>query len=114
MHLVATNVVIWIRTVIKESMMEFEELEEENGLKEGNMETSSEEKGVCDENHFVSDLLRSSTPILFAFIIEFALIGATVFYNMFHHVQPHDQADTAYDQLSYKPNIKEFILKKTD
>ena len=114
MHLVATNVVLWIRTVIKESMMEFEELEEEEGLKEENIiETSSEEQGVCDQNHFVSELLRASTPILFAFIIEFALIGATVFYNMWHHVLPHEQADTAYDQLSYKPNIIEFILKKT-
>ena len=95
--------------------MEFEELEEEEGLKEENIiETSSEEQGVCDQNHYVSELLRASTPILFAFIIEFALIGATVFYNMWHHVLPHEQADTAYDQLSYKPNIKEFILKKTD
>ena len=80
MHLVATNVVIWIRTVIKESMMEFEELKEEDGLTEhghGDMETSSEEKGPCDEKLFVSQLLKASTPILFAFIIEFALIGAT-------------------------------------
>ena len=119
MHLVATNVVIWIRTVIKESMMEFEELKEEDGLTEaehghGDMETSSEEKGSCDEKLFVSQLLKASTPILFAFIIEFALIGATVFYNMWNHVQPHEQADTAYDQLSYKPNIKEFILRKTN
>ena len=113
MHLVATNVVIWIRTVIRESMMEFEELKEEEGLEEENMERS-EEHGPCDGNLFVSELLRASTPILFAFIIEFALIGATVFYNMWHHVQPHKQADTAYDQHSYKPNIKEFLLKKTD
>ena len=120
MHLVATNVVIWIRAVIKESMMEFEELKEEDGLKEhghgghGDMETSSEETGHCDEKLFVSRLLRASTPILFAFIIEFALIGATVFFNFWKHVQPHEQADTAYDQLSYKPNIKEFILRKTN
>lgn len=113
MHLVATNCVIWIRTVIKESLIEFEELEKEERLNEGEME-STEEFGPCEENTFLSDLLRASTPILFAFIIEFALIGATVFYNMWHHVQPHEQADTAFDQLSYKPNIKEFILKKTD
>merc|ERR1719187_554515 len=93
-------------------MLEFAELTEE----EGHAEEDGESDGVsCEsyESHFIHQLIRRSTPILFAFIIEFALIGATVFYNMWHHVQPHEVAETTYDQLSFKPNITTFV-RKTD
>ena len=114
MHLVATNVILWIKTVIEESMHEYEELKKEDGLTE--VESESEEEGECKtpQSHVLVQVIKTLTPVLFAFIIEFALIGATVFYNMWHHIQPHELAETSYDQLSFKPNIREFITKKTD
>ena len=112
MHLVATNVILWVRTVIKESILEFEELTEEERITEEEDESEGES---CEtyESRFIHQIMRRSTPILFAFIIEFALIGATVFFNMWHHVQPHETAETEYDKLSFKPNITNFV-RKTD
>ena len=109
MHLVATNLILWVRTVIRESMLEYAELTKEEGDSEG----EDESEGESCETHEIRPIMRSLTPILFAFIIEFALIGATVFYNMWHHVQPHEMAETEYDKLSFKPNISNF-LRKTD
>ena len=58
------------------------------------------EYGICkDTEHFefIFNLLRASTPILFAFIIEFSLIGATVFYNMWTHIEYHHKVEMIKD-----------------
>jgi len=137
MHLVATNLVIWAKTVVKESFLEYHEIKEEeelhklHGHEHGhhnlNMSdlhshlvkrhTHTEiEYGICkDTEHFefIFNLLRASTPILFAFIIEFSLIGATVFYNMWTHIEYHHKADTSFDNISRRPKVKA-LLRKTD
>ena len=117
--------VIWAKTVIKESLMEFSELSEEAGEEEPHpaparlihiVKRETEPEETCDDSdHFelIFGVLRAVTPILFAFIIEFALIGATVFYNMWTHIEPHHRADTTYDKLPRRPNARK-LIQKTD
>ena len=121
MHLVATNMIIWINTVIKESIMEFEEAEEKDGedatgfLSEplyqhliNNTEDSC--SPLSNSEDYMYSIVRGSSPILFAFIIEFVLIGATVFYNMWHHVKPYNIENTT--NLKHEnPHIREVLLK---
>eukprot|EP00092_Neocalanus_flemingeri_P015108 GFUD01016321.1.p1 GENE.GFUD01016321.1~~GFUD01016321.1.p1 ORF type:complete len:518 (+),score=114.00 GFUD01016321.1:44-1597(+) len=121
MHLVATNLIIWIKTVIKESILEFNEAEEKNHEDDQVLDPSEHlnTNSSCTVTHIEEDdymfaIVRGSSPILFAFIIEFALIGATVFYNMWLHVQPYSQANSkCSEKLPEKPNIKA-VLSKTD
>ena len=131
MHLVATNVVIWAKTVIKESLLEYHEInEEKNHLQILNhsleLENTHIVKRESEENININhcghenedfdqihSILRASTPILFAFIIEFTLIGATVFYNMWHHIEPHHKADQTFDKMPKIPNAKN-LIQKTD
>ena len=98
MHVVATNVIIWFRTLIKESLDEIEEYEVEEGAHSANgtcdflllrMQTIERRKTFCEK--FTSDLLSddvlsTSSPYLYPFIIEFALIGASVLLIMSNHI----------------------------
>ena len=135
MHLVATNVVIWIKTVIKESLLEFNELKEESEHHHGHHDhvhivkretwnylpshlvKREVEDETCDHSeHFqlIFSILRLSTPILFAFIIEFVLIGATVFFNMWTNIKDLDkEAEQRSNKNPRLPNPRAFI-KKTD
>ena len=38
------------------------------------------------DDDFVSDVLNQSSPFLFCFIVEFSLVGSTVFYNTWNNV----------------------------
>jgi len=122
MHLVATNLIIWVRTVIKESILEFHEAierEEEEDKDQGPADqphhhVNATEQScipVAVEDDIIHSVVRASSPILFAFIIEFALIGATVFYNMWHHVKHYNIKNTNREERLEKPNIKAVMLK---
>jgi len=128
MHLVTTNAIIWIHTVVKESMHELVEAEEielehrhhhherignESCWVEYLKKVVEEHHGECrDEEHFnnfLGDALIKASPFLFAFIIEFSLIGGTVFYATWCHIGPKsNQVDV---NKSQKPNPKSFISK---
>ena len=90
MHLVATNLVIWLRTVIKETLHEMEAQHFQQVKEE--IETPGEmtELDLCREKYhdddFVSGVLKASSPFLYAFIIEFSLVGGTVFYNTWNNI----------------------------
>ena len=124
MHLVATNLIIWVRTVIKESILEFHEAierEDEEDEDHGHVDHSHHHVNATEdsctpvpvEDDIMHSVVRASSPILFAFIIEFALIGATVFYNMWHHVKPYKMRNTKREDKFEKPNIKA-VIRKTD
>ena len=82
MHLVATNLTIWLRTVIKETLHEME----------SHYLTSTDHSklGHCRHKYhhddFVASVLAASSPFLYAFIIEFSLVGGTVFYNTWNNI----------------------------
>merc|ERR1719189_1193720 len=107
MHVVATNIIIWIRTLIKESLEEIEEYEHgekhhkelaeisEHGEEKqcdfllSRMEKMEEMKAECMEHsrHFLPEnILSLSSPYLYPFIIEYSLIGASVAYIMSKHI----------------------------
>ena len=136
MNLVATNVIIWIKTVIKESLLEFHELKEETNKSEHHYSRHDHihivkretwnhfshlikrevEDDICnDSEHFevIFNILRASTPILFAFIIEFVLIGATVFFNMWANITDEERAEQKLDSNPRFPNPRA-LIKKTD
>ena len=106
MHLVATNLVLWMRTVIRESIHEFHVrllpafhiLENGEGGHHGHQGGQSGEadhglkftmynnqielcmKMYADDD-FVTSILKSSSPFLYAFIVEFSLVAVTFFFS---------------------------------
>ena len=106
MHLVATNLVLWMRTVIRESIHEFHVrllpafhvLENDEGNHHGHRSGQSVEadhslkfkmynnqielcmKMYADDD-FVTSILKSSSPFLYAFIVEFSLVAVTFFFS---------------------------------
>ena len=158
MHVVATNLIIWMRTVIRESFHAFHEATE---LKlnsplinvnltshYGNDNSSSEEDimelgirtrrsadadGHADhgfdliehfdmehcankyhDDDFVEDILQQSSPFLFCFIIEFSLVGCTVFYNTWNNVHTRREAeDEAAEMMASasRPLVRQGELK---
>jgi len=106
MHLVATNLVLWMRTVIRESIHEFHVrllpafhvLESDEGNHHGHHGGHSVEadhslkfkmynnqielcmKMYADDD-FVTSILKSSSPFLYAFIVEFSLVAVTFFFS---------------------------------
>ena len=43
-------------------------------------------KAMYHDDDFVSDVLKACSPFLYAFIIEFSLVGGTVFFNTWNNV----------------------------
>ena len=86
MHLVGTNISLWIHIVVKESILEINHAEHITNSTYGTEYESDEDSPYCDG--FDSDVLGNGTlsnvnPYLFPLAIEFALIGAIFFYHMF-------------------------------
>jgi len=121
MHLIATNAVMWIRTIVKESILEIHEIEDEvkeleyfknQSHVEGGFEHAGHhfELDKCysnlEENFtFLHTMLESIIPILYPFMIEFSLIGVTVFFSMWRSVDDHQ----AGSRLKYTINIKSYL-----
>ena len=63
---------------------------EDGGFEEltGNMKSTKFAESDCDEFHskILGDRLLGSTPYFYPFIVEFALIGASVAYIMSNHI----------------------------
>lgn len=135
-HVIATNAVIWIRTILKESIMEFSEVDEEQDkavvaveaaefhefemehnssslLKElGDFVRTLQTEDSCyealeEQGNMSHLIIKKSAPVLFPFLIEFVLIGWTMFINMWnsvrHPVHPEDSL------TEYKPNITNYL-----
>ena len=110
MHVVATNVILWIRTLIKESLHEIVESEKilgeinwvhaaahaGGGSKAGDgcnlffdrIREAEEDDEACKDsrNEILGEALHESSPYLFPFVIEYVLIGASVLFVMWRHV----------------------------
>ena len=122
MHLLATNMIVWARTVIKESVHEYHIAEEslEDHVKnivhavntsnfhehfEENADTHEHKifrrfatdddsidihaekcREMFHDDDFVTSILQATSPFLYAFIIEFSLVGGTVFFNTWNNV----------------------------
>ena len=95
MHLVGTNISLWIHIVIKETILEINHAEH---IADSSNSTYGSDEGESDDyppfcDGFESDTLGDGTlsnvnPYLFPLAIEFALIGAIFFYHMFKKIGP--------------------------
>ena len=97
MHLVGTNLTLWLHIVLKESLLEInhaEDLQDSSNSTHGvhdDGDNDFDDLPHCDG--FDSDILGDGTlslvnPFLFPFAIEFVLIGAIFFFHMFKKIQP--------------------------
>ena len=110
MHVFCTNLILWIRTLLKESIHELKELaeEEEEESPNKNAVNHHHEASLNNENcptwqtmaqmaskldekchpesTFLGDAIYHSSPYLYPFVIEFALIGAIISYIMWQHI----------------------------
>jgi len=147
MHLVATNLIVWIRTIYKESIVEFQEVTEEENEAASLLNEEEQEEKEVHHVHGIHNLASlkalmlgrnislnipdptkptgedvcfirpdddplkafttAATPILYPFVIEFVLIGATVFYNTWRHVA--DQNHSGRENHMYRPNMKAYV-----
>jgi len=129
MHLVALNIIMWIRTLIKESIEEIIEFESEHrGEEEGLlsldgsscrsllvlMEEAERHNEVCNEfrHDLLGDAAVAAVPYLYPFMIEFALIGASVALIMSKHIgMPKQDIDTVTFKQMRRPNPSSFWAK---
>jgi len=166
MHLLATNIIIWMRTVIKESIHEYHVAEGKVEYQHQDVDEGSYENVIAHSIHedvhgsphdnpheddihhfihkrysehyhgshshlehfspescmemyhdddFVSDVLKASSPFLYAFIIEFSLVGGTVFYNTWNNVHQSTMDDEEEDKtpksVVKKPNLCATLAK---
>lgn len=125
MHVVATNIIIWIRTLIKESLEEIEEYEAEipkekqedqcDFLLERMLEMEKMKENCIEHsyNFLPHDILSKSSPYLYPFIIEYSLIGASVAYIMSNHIGYMPASESVEVNNVEKPRPVKY-LKKTD
>eukprot|EP00094_Tigriopus_californicus_P008151 TCALIF_07847-PA protein Name:"Similar to Otop1 Otopetrin-1 (Mus musculus)" AED:0.73 eAED:0.73 QI:0/0/0/0.33/0.6/0.5/6/0/408 len=129
MHVVATNIIVWIHSIISESLYEFEEAEDHrlesvptNVTNMGCDFLGERLKGVYDLNHrceknkvnIIGYALSKMEHFLYPFIIEFALIGASVFFVMWRHIGRHSHPSVEQPHLDVKihrPRPLEFIKR---
>ncbi|XP_028166438.1 proton channel OtopLc-like isoform X10 [Ostrinia furnacalis] len=109
MHVVATNICVWIRTLVLESLKEITDYHVKNPLGvpgEGVLGTNNsteifesfdnlnpaalianiDNTTVCGRDPIMGTIVSDSAPYLYPFIIEYSLIGAAVIYVMWKHI----------------------------
>lgn len=106
MHVVATNICVWIRTLGKETLQEIAE----HQLKSGKGSSSLEElilpfrenytgnhSNPCQKHDIMGSIVSDSSPFLYPFIVEYSLIGAAVLYVMWKNIgkDPIFQVETS-------------------
>jgi len=124
MHLFALNIIMWFRTLIRESIEEIVEFEEkESKLKHQEtachslldmLHKAEEEREICNEyrHDILGDVAVAAVPYLYPFMIEFALIGASVALIMSKHIgKPKNWH--LMSRVMRKPQPKVF-MRKTD
>ncbi|CAN8006396.1 unnamed protein product [Ixodes hexagonus] len=94
MHVVATNICVWIRTLGKETLQEINE----HHLKNGRGSTLEElilpfRENVtrnftnpCEKQDIMGTIVSDSSPFLYPFIVEYSLISAAVLYVMWKNI----------------------------
>lgn len=102
MHVVATNICVWIRTLGKETLQEINEHHLKNGrgstLEElilpfrvqrsrfSQENTSQNFTNPCEKQDIMGTIVSDSSPFLYPFIVEYSLISAAVLYVMWKNI----------------------------
>eukprot|EP00095_Tigriopus_kingsejongensis_P008828 maker-scaffold280_size224562-snap-gene-0.11 protein:Tk08828 transcript:maker-scaffold280_size224562-snap-gene-0.11-mRNA-1 annotation:"protein otpl-8" len=124
MHVVATNLIVWVHAIITESLHEFEEAAAHQSSLINATDTNvtnidlnlacddfgQRMKMVYELNHKCDKYkakifgypLSKTSHFLYPFIIEFALIGASVFFVMWRHIGRHSHPMVDQPHLDVK------------
>ncbi|XP_064482140.1 proton channel OtopLc-like isoform X2 [Ornithodoros turicata] len=95
MHVVATNICVWIRTLGKETLQEINEHHLRNGrgstleellLPFRENATSRNLSNPCEKQDIMGTIVSDSSPFLYPFIVEYSLISAAVLYVMWKNI----------------------------
>lgn len=93
MHLVATNLCTWIRTLGKETVAELRIASQghnghngTNSLLHGSLDEPS-----CQKEDIMGGILKTVSPYLYPFIVEYSLIGAAFLYVMWCNIGRRQQ-----------------------
>ena len=94
MHCLATNVCVWIRTLVRESLKEIRHhsvgdddvhhVVNDDAHHDSLWELTSNVS--CGGNIFLGDFIMDASPFLYPFLIEYSLIGAAVLHFCWAHV----------------------------
>lgn len=102
MHVVATNICVWIRTLGKETLQEINEHHLRNGrgstleelilpfrvqrsrLPQDNVTENL--TNPCEKQDIMGTIVSDSSPFLYPFIVEYSLISAAVLYVMWKNI----------------------------
>ncbi|XP_055948866.1 proton channel OtopLc-like isoform X1 [Argiope bruennichi] len=117
MHVVATNICVWIRTVGKETLQEIvkHHLSQERGhpssleelilpFRENYIKNNS---NPCQKQDIMGSIVSDSSPFLFPFIVEYSLIGAAVLYVMWKNIGKDPVfAESSEDGLSRASSVQ--------
>jgi len=118
MHLLSTNIVIWVEMLIQEYQHTIHEMKHHEDHPPRGLYNTTEIDDVFhnqeDIEEFFSQYFQfDSSSILIAFTIEFALIGATVFYNKWNNVESsygfHSWELGKKQARLERPNLKAFV-----
>ena len=91
MHLLATNLNLWLHIVVKESIVEIDHAQHEDDEGGHKLRFDSDDDGPPSCDGLNSEILGLETIseiniYLYPFAIEFALIGAILFFTMYRKV----------------------------
>ncbi|XP_040580037.1 proton channel OtopLc isoform X2 [Lepeophtheirus salmonis] len=82
MHVIATNVCMVIRTLVKESAKEIFK----SGSVDHPLNSNKVPENECEKLDIIGDTFEHSSIYLFPFIIEYSIIGCAVIYQMWSHI----------------------------
>ena len=85
MHVVATNVCIVIRTLVKESAKGIMDSEKKAEGKENGV-VGHQTDEICPSIEIIGDTMENASVYLFPFIIEYSIIGSAVLFSMWKHI----------------------------
>ena len=102
MHIVATNVCIVIRTLVKESAKEIITTDH------GKHAESNESTENCTRRDIIGDTMENASIYLFPFIIEYSIIGSAVLYSMWKNIGKNPEYVVVGDNNSdeAQPQVK--------
>ncbi|XP_015916820.1 proton channel OtopLc isoform X1 [Parasteatoda tepidariorum] len=99
MHIIATNLCVWIRTVGKEALEAIAENQRESGLgssleelilpfrvTEEHNNTTLNLSNPCQKQNIMGSIVSDASPFLYPFIVEYSLIAAAVLYVMWKNI----------------------------
>ncbi|CAG0889206.1 unnamed protein product [Cyprideis torosa] len=97
MHVVATNVCVWLRTIVREALKDItiHLSKEDEGPTLDHMVLVNRTTSMsylanwnvsCERRNLIGTIRQDSAPFLYPFLVEYSLIGAIVLYIMWKHV----------------------------